>query len=221
MKRLLLTCLLALSCLAATYAQIDVTAGVGMAFPVAGSDNAPDLRTSFVGSLAVGYRIGADDSPWRLVADLDGLHWTGSAAPDRDAVPMDEGVYNRRYLFFPLTIGASYDLRLSQGLALRTLVAMGGYYRYQNCLRLEHPGVLGDLNDSGFGFALKSAIELLLLDNRLSLGMSFFALGNPFETTQTAFPARNPAATATVRHNSTLEGFSRCFIGIALGYKFL
>lgn len=219
MKRLLLISLMVMFGLSGTWAQFDAKVGMGVALPIAGSANAPEVRSSVMGSLEVGRRMGAD-SPWRLALSLEGLHWTGTASPVRDAVPMDEGLYNKRYLFFPLTLGVSYDFPLPYSMKLRALAAVGGYYRFQDCSRVEHSGVLGDLNDSGFGFALKAAVDLMMLGDRLSLGVSFLALGNPFETEQTSFPARNQAATATVQHNCTLQGFSRCFVGIALGYRF-
>ncbi len=215
MKKLLLTLVLTAVGLTGARAQLDAKVGVGGSFPVVGSANAPDVNPCFTGSLEVGWRMAAD-SPWRIAVGLEGLHWISKTSPD------DGGMYNRRYLFFPLTMGLGFDFSLSESLSLRALAAVGGYYRYQNCMREEHPGTQGFLKDNGVGFALKAAVELLMLDKRLSVGMNVLALGNPFETTQTAFPDRDPAAPGSVRYlNTTLQGFGRCFVGVSLGYRFL
>lgn len=213
MKKLLLVLLMFAGMLPEVRGQFDAALAVGVSFPVAGSANAPDLNTCFAGSLGLGWRLGTE-SPWRLELTLDGLHWTSATSLD------ENGMFSRRYLFFPLTVGVSYDFRFSAGLTLRTLAAVGGYYRYQNCLREEHPGVLGDFNDVGMGFAFKASVALLMLEDRIGLGLNFMALGNPFETEQTSFPDRNPAAVDIVRLNTTLRGFWRCFVGLSLGYRF-
>ncbi len=222
MKRCILTLLMALfsaGAVAQSGADWMFRLTAGAAFPAGAASGAPELSTSFTAGLRA--LVVPHSFPIPIAVCLDGVHWLSSPAPDRSAVPIDEGLYVKRALHFPVTVGVWIPLFGGRGLWSDLTVTLGPYWRNLNLQRMAAPGVMDDMEEHGWGLAWKIDFETVIA-NRLSLGVSYLAFGNLFGTCN-----EPPAGTSTVnadgirRSQPTLDGYGQGFLTISLGYHLL
>ena len=220
MKRLVLM-FVAMLCVSVSPAQ-EWSGGLtaGAAFPAGASDNAPGLSTSFAAGLRASYIRGGV----AFTVMIDGVHWLKSEYPDRSAVPIDEGLYVSRALHFPATAGLAFFLGGRGGWPVVDVYAAAGcYWRNLTCKRMASPGVVDDMEEHGWGFACKVGFDVIFRichSPRLSLGVSYLALGNPFATGGAAPAAgTGPIDENGVRRSQpTLEGYGQGFFNVSIGY---
>lgn len=220
MRRLFLMALMML-CVSVSPAQ-EWTGGLtaGVAFPAGASDNAPGLSTSFAAGLRASYIL---DGP-AFTMMIDGIHWLKSEYPDRSAVPIDDGLYVSRALHFPATAGLAYFMGGRGGWpVVDVYAAAGAYWRNLTCKRMAAPGVMDDMEEHGWGFAWKVGLDVICRIRhapRLSLSVSYLALGNPFATGCDPLPS----GMGTIDENGirrsqpALEGYGQGFFNVSIGY---
>lgn len=220
MRQLIFVLLLAVTCSVAPEARGQWVGGLsaGVALPAGASDNAPKLSTCFTAGLRGMYF--AEHIPLDFTVMLDGVHWMKSDYPDLYAVPLDEGLYAKRYLFFPLTAGVTIPFWSgNSGLGVMGFATVGAYFRNINCLRMAAPGVMDNMEEHGFGMAWKVGVDLTYMF-KLALTISYTAFGNPFATGGDPMPAgTGPVNEDGVRRSQpTLEGYGQGFLNVSIGY---
>lgn len=191
----------------------------GLAVPAGSSSNAPKLSESFTAGLRAVYFPGRPALP--LTVMLDGIHWLYSESPDRSAVPIDEGLYAKRYLCFPVTAGLLLPIcsvGKKHSWALTGYATVGAYWRNINCQRMAAPGVMDDMEEHGWGVAWKVGFDLARRFEWF-VGVSYTAFGNPFGSGGDPLPAGTGAVVDGVRRSQpTLDGFGQGFIKFEIGY---
>lgn len=217
LKRIIIA-VLAMACGGGVQAQLDWMGGLtmGAAFPAGASNNAPELRTSFASSLWV--RGLLKDTPVALMLSVEGVHWVNEVVPDRAAVPVDEGLYAKRYVLFPVTAGVALTAGKAFGFTFDFYAAVGFHWRNLNCQRMAAPGLMDDMEEHGWGVAWKVGAEVLH-KSHLSLSVSYLAVGNPFGTGGDGLPAGTGTVHDGVRRSQpSLEGYGQGFVIVSLGY---
>ena len=208
-------------CVSASQAQEwmgGLTAGV--AFPSGASDNAPGLSTSFNAGLRASYIL----EGLAFTAMIDGVHWLKSESPDRSAVPIDDGLYVSRALHFPVTAGLAFFMGGRGGWPVVDVYAAAGTcWRDLTCKRMAAPGVMDDMEEHGWSFAWKVGFDVFCRVGhapRLSLSVSYLAMGNPFATGGESLPAGAGAVdeNGIRRSQPTLEGYGQGFLNFSIGY---
>lgn len=198
-------------------AQWKGSLSAGVAFPAGATGNAPRLSTSFTAGIRAVWI--PERMPLGLTAMLDGFHWLKGEHPDRSAVPLDEELHTFRALHFPLTVGLWIPfVSLHNTLNASAYIAVGGYWRNMTCQRMAAPGVMDDMEESGWGVAWKVGIEIIYND-RFSLGISYLACGNPFATGGDPLPAGTGMIENGIRRSQpSLDGYGQGFLCVTLGY---
>ena len=231
MKTKVIVMLVMLACSGAGVAHAQWMGGlsVGLALPAGASSNAPELSTAMAAGVEVTYLLGR--TPIYLTAMVDGVHWLSTNDPDHLAVPLDEGLYTNRFMFFPFTIGVGYIGGLGHGMAFDLYAAAGGYWRNIICRQMSAPRVMDGMNESGWGFACKVGGDFFF-NRYLSLGVSYLMLGNPFGKGGDALPAGadivgygsfltgpdNDIPITVRRSQPSLSGYGQGFLLVSLGY---
>lgn len=218
LKRIIIA-VLAVACGGGVQAQLDWMGGLtmGAAFPAGASGNAPELRTSIASSLWVRGQLGR--TPVALTLMVDGVHWVNEVAPDRTAVPLDEGLYAKRYVLFPVTAGVALEVGEAWGFLFDVYATVGFHWRNLNCQRMAAPGLMDDMEEHGWGVAWKVGGEVLHRSH-FSLSVSYLAVGNPFGTGGDGLQAGSGTVNADGirRSQPSLEGYGQGFVTVSLGY---
>ena len=219
MKRWILTLVMLLAAVGAMGqggADWGVRVTAGAAFPAGAAEGAPTLSTSFasgVRALVVPHAF-----PIPLTVSIEGVHWLSSSTPNRSAVPIDEGLYVKRALQFPLLLGVWLPIWGGRGLWSDINLSVGPYWRNLNLQRMAAPGVMDDMEEHGWGVAWKVEWEVVVA-NRFSLGVSYLGFGNPFGTCSEPPVGTGPVSTTGVRRSQpTLEGYGQGFLTVSVGY---
>ncbi len=220
MKRTLsaLALLLALTPLVSN-AQWGAALSIGSATPTFASNNAPPLRATFLGSLRVRYTLRSHPQ-WTLFAELCNLRHRYLDGVDVEAVPKDSILHADKYMFYPLLFGVDYQIPLTQWGAFHLHAAAGFHFHAVNCHRQGRPRhiIINEL--WGYGFALKAGADLLLW-NHLSLGVSYIAMGNPFQQESEPLvgtPTKSSIITTQTRRYTNLDGYRQHFLTFSIGY---
>lgn len=186
----------------------------GVAFPAGAATGAPALSASFTAGLRA--MVVPRAFPVPLTVEVEGVHWLTPSRPDRTAVPLDEGLYVKRALHFPLLVGVRMPLGSGQwryGVGL----SAGAYWRNLTLQRMAAPGVMDDMEESGWGMAWKVDAEMLWR-MRLSLAVSYLAFGNPFGNCGDVPYGTGAVVDGVRRSQPSMTGYGQGFLTLSLGY---
>ena len=191
----------------------------GAAFPAGAATGTPELSTSLTTSLravVIPYTL-----PIQIAVSLDGIYGLSSHMPDRSAVPIDKGLYVKRAMHFPLTVGLWLPLFGQRGLWSDLTVTVGPYWRNLNLQRMAALGVMDDMEEHGWGLSWKLDLETVI-GNRWSLGISYLIFGNIFGDCSNPPLGTGPVSEGGIRRSQlTLDGYGQGFLSISLGYHFI
>lgn len=217
-SRYLLLAALVVSSLLPLRAQWDVGFGLGVAWPGAHSADAPELRRGTLGTLRVERRLAAHPR-WLLVAEVGGLKQSGYDSPDFKASPIDTFLYVNYFQFYPLVVGAAYELPVCDWLALRLHGSLGAHYHDMAIYKQTRPNVIRQYDEKGFGFALKGGVEAKAWQ-KVSLAVNVWWMGNPFKDDGDVMPGVQ-AAKRVVFYNHrdySLRNYGQLFLVASLNY---
>lgn len=199
--------------------------------PAMASGNAPELRISLATGLQVSYSFGT----WALTGEVWQVRQLKEENPDVVVIPMDTAFYTKRYQLIPIMMGLERRIPLCDWAEGSVAFSLGAYFRYIHCRQRVAFRTISDMGESGWGFAGKVSAKVTMW-KRVSFGVWFMAMGNPFETESEKMRGQMDVVSEQRIENSGqwpvllkmrfpkthwhLEGYRQCFWGMCLGYSF-
>lgn len=202
--------------LAAQPVRFGLYGGVGV--PGVRSESAPKVRTSYATGLSGEWRV--ESSGLWVRISVDYLRWITSGGPKFEAL-LDPKFYVKTYQFIPLTLGAGYEVGLCRWARAEVYGGVGAYWRYLHCQKMLMPMVVDNMDNTGWGLALKAGADVKVLQGHLSVGGYVLLLGNPWATGGTPVPRSTKEGDAVMLWRyPVVSGYGQCFAGLVVGYHF-